>query len=251
LASPAPASEPPAFEGRSATARRGPVALVAALAVGIAAAGGVLWWRARGGEATAGPAAPAGAAAEARGARPSTLPELTDGAAERNRRLTRQPASLQSHEVGAKTYADAVAAGEKNPGEKAFRADALAFFEHNGDLAEEKAAKEGITTDELKELTYMGLLAMHVRRWDEVARVTRRELTADERARGDELVFSASNELKAAIRAQVAKGEPAQARWETIKKIQASFVDRYKEIVKISPEDYDRLLALPFVPGGG
>jgi hypothetical protein len=219
------------------------------LAVGLAAAGGVLWWRARGGaEASAGPAAPAVAAAEAR---PARGPELPDGAAERNRRLSRQPAALQSHEVGAKTYADAVAAGDKHPGEKAFRADALAFFEHNGDLAEEKAAKEGITADELKELTYMGLLAMHIRRWDEVARVTRRELTEDERARGDELVFSASKELKAAIRAQVAKGEPAQARWETIRKIQASFVDRYKEIVKISPEDYDRLLALPFTPGGG
>jgi hypothetical protein len=96
----------------------------------------------------------------------------------------------------------------------------------------------------------MGLLAMHIRRWDAVEQVTRRELTAEERARGDELVFAASNELKAAIRAHVAKGEPAEARWETIRKFQASFVERYRSIVKISPEDYDRLLSQPFVPSG-
>jgi hypothetical protein len=240
LASPVPASE-----------RRGPIALIAALALGLAAAGGVLWWRARGGSAaSAGPAAPPPAAAE-RAARSGPPPTLSDGAAERNRRLSRAPAALASRELGAKVYADAVAAREKNPGEKAFRADALAFFEHNGDLAEEKAAKEGITTDELKELTFLGLVAMHLRRWDAVARVTQRELTADERARGDELVFSSSNALKAAIREHVARGDSAEARWATIRKLQASFIEQYQELVRISPEDYDRLLSLPFLPPGG
>jgi hypothetical protein len=220
--------------------------LIAVVSLGIAVAGGILWWRARGdSDASAGPAERPGAAA-----RSAAIPELRDGAAERNRRLTRAPAALSSHEVGTKAYAAAVAAGEKAPGEKAFRADAVAFFEHNGDLAEEKAAKEGITTDELQELTYMGLLAMHVRRWDAVEQVTKHELTADERARGDELVFSASKELKAAIREHVAKGDSAEARWETIRKHQASFVERYKSLVKISPEDYDRLLSSQFSPAG-
>lgn len=221
--------------------------------MGIAVAGGVLWWRTR--QASETVAESAGAAARStrpapdRAARPGATP-TADGAAERNRRLSRAPASLQSHEIGAKVYADAVAAGEKNPGEKAFRADALAYFEYNGDLAEEKAGREGITTDELKELTYLGLLAMHVRRWDEVAQVTRRELTDEQRTKGDELVFSASNALKAAIREQVAKGATAEARWETIRKQEASFLDKYKAIVGISPEDYDRLLSLPFQPKG-
>ena len=97
----------------------------------------------------------------------------------------------------------------------------------------------------------MGLLAMHIRRWDDVARVTQRELTDDQRARGDELVFSASNALKAAIREHVAKGDSPEARWETIRKHQASFVERYKALVGLSAEDYDRLLALPFQPAGG
>ncbi len=225
---------------------------LAVISLGIAAAGGILWWRTRDdAESSAGPKEQPRPAARATSSRPATLPGLPDGAAARNRMLSRAPAALQSHEVGAKVYADAVAAGEQNPGEKAFRADALAFFEFNGDLGEEKAAKEGVTLDELKELTYMGLLAMHIRRWDAVERVTQRELTPEDQAKGDELVFSASNALKAAIREHVAKGDPPEVRWETIRKHQASFVESYKALVKISPEHYDRLLAVPFLPRGG
>jgi hypothetical protein len=92
---------------------------------------------------------------------------------------------------------------------------------------------------------------MHIRRWDDVSRVTGRELTADERARGDELVFSASNELKAAIRAHVGKGDSAEVRRETIRKLEASFLEKYKAHVGITPEAFDRLLSLPFQPPGG
>jgi len=236
LSSPAPASD-----------RRGSIALTAVLALGLAVAGGVLWWRARSDAApSAGAPAPRAATTDEPGARMS----VADGVAERNRRLSRQPAMLPTHELGAKVYADAVAAGEPNPGEKAFRADALAFYDHNAELGDEKAAREGITVDELKELTVLGLVAMHIRRWDAVAQVTGHELTADEQKRGDELVFSASSELKAAVRAHVAKGDSPEARWATIRKLQASFIDRYKALVKISDADYDRLLAQPYQPGG-
>lgn len=226
--------------------------MLVAVAVTVAAAGGILWWRSRDGAGTTTASKePPRVAAPAGASRPATLPTLPSGADERNRAMERAPVALQSHEVGIKTYADAVAAGDPNPGEKAFRADALAFFEFNGDLGEEKAAKEGVTLDELKELTYMGLLAMHIRRWDTVGRLTGRELTPEEQVKGDELVFSASNSLKAAIREHVAKGDSPEARWETIRKHQASFVEQYKALVKISPEDYDRLLAVPFLPRGG
>ena len=214
------------------------------LALGLAVAGGVLWWRTRSDAAAS--AGPPAAAAE----RPEARVSVAEGVAERNRRLSRQPTMLPTHEVGAKIYADAVAAGEPNPGEKAFRADALAFFDHNAELGEEKAAREGVTVDELKELTVLGLVAMHIRRWDSVARLTGRELSAEDRTRGDELVFSASKELKAAIRDHVAKGDPPEARWATIRKLQTSFVDRYKALVKMSAEDYDRLLAEPYQSGG-
>jgi hypothetical protein len=172
------------------------------------------------------------------------------GVEARERLRTREPAPLKSHEVGAKVYAEAVKAGEKNPGEKAFRADAKAFFEHNADLAEEKAAKEGITVDELGELTYMGLLAMHLRRWDAVEQVAQQELSPEVRKLGDELIASASDDLKAEIRGQVARGDSVDARWEAIRQHQSNFVQKYQAITKISPENYDLLLSLPFVQAG-
>ncbi len=226
--------------------------MLAAVAVTLAAAGGILWWRTRDGAGTsAGSKDPPRVAAPAGPARQAPLATEAPAVVERNRAISRAPVALQSHEVGIKTYAEAVAAGDPNPGEKAFRADALAFFEFNGDLGEEKAAKEGVTLDELKELTYMGLLAMHIRRWDTVGRLTGREMSPEEQVKGDELVFSASNALKAAIREHVAKGDPPEARWETIRKHQASFIEQYKALVKISPEQYDRLLSVPFLPRGG
>jgi hypothetical protein len=237
LASPAPASD-----------RRRPIAFGVVFAVAVSAAGGMLWWRARS-DAQASVAI----TAPAERPRPAAVPGMRsepDGVAARNRRLQRAPAELPSHEVGARVYAEAVAAGEKNPGEKAFRADAAAFLEFNGDLAEERAAKEGVTLDEMKELTYMGLLAMHIRRWDAVAHLAGHELSDEERTRGDELVFSASNAFKAAIRAHVAKGDPPEARWETIRQHQASFIEKFQALARISPEAFDRLLAEPFQSGG-
>ncbi len=216
----------------------------------LAVAGGVLWWRARGDSEAAPKLSTASGPAAA--ARPGEPPGV-DGAAERTRlrARARQPRPLPSHAIGAKVYAEAVAAGEKSPGEKAFRADADAFFAHNLDVAEERSTQEGLTMDEVKELNYLGLLAMHIRRWDEVSHVLGRELTAEQRARGDELVFSSSNDFKAAIRAHVEKGDSAEVRWETIRKLEAAFIDKYKALVGLSPEDFDRLLAVQFrTPGG-
>jgi hypothetical protein len=158
-----------------------------------------------------------------------------------------EPEAPPTHEPGIKAYAQAVQAGEENPGEKAFRADAREFFNHNAKLAEEKAAREGITLEELEELTYMGTLAMHLRRWDVVEQVLGHELSAETRALGDEFIFKASDTLKASLRGQVASGASVEERWKTIRAQQASFIEKYQAITKLSPEAFDLLLALPFM----
>lgn len=220
--------------------------------VGLAVAGGLLWWRGGDKPAAALPerAMPSERAAPPTRAARQALGPPRDGREARERLRSRAPEAPQTHEVGAKVYAEAVKAGEKNPGEKAFRADAKAFFEHNADLAQERAEQEGINLDELSELTYMGLLAMHLRRWDEAAQVAGQELSPEDRQRGDELIFSASNDLKAAIRDQVAKGASADARWETIRKQQTSFVEKYQAITRMSPENFDLFLSMPFAKNG-
>lgn len=158
-----------------------------------------------------------------------------------------EPESLPTHELGIKAYAQAVEAGDENPGEKAFRADAKEFFLYNAKLAEERAAQEGITMEELEELTYMGALAMHIRRWDVVEQMLGHPMSPEDRAAGDDLIFAASNELKATIRGQVASGASAEERWKVIRAQQASFIEKYKAITKLSAENYDTLLALPFI----
>lgn len=215
----------------------------------LAAAGGVLWWRTRADSEPAATSAERSRPAAA--ARPGEPPAV-DGTAERNRlrARAREPQPLPSRSAGVQAYTEAVAAGDKTPGEKAFRADADAFFAHNLDLAMDRALMEGLTMDEMKELNYLNLIAMHIRRWDEVSHLTGRELTAEQRTRGDQLVFTASNEFKAAIRAHVAKGDPPEVRWETIRKLEAAFIDKFKAHVGIGPEEYDRLLAVPFANAG-
>jgi hypothetical protein len=216
----------------------------------IAAAGGLLWWRG-GDKSAATPPVRAEpterALPRARAAPPGALPE---GAEARERLRTRprapEPEAPKSHEIGIRVYAEAVKAGEKNPGEKAFRADSKAFFEHNAQLAEERAEKEGITLDELDELTYLGLLAMHLRRWDDAAQVAEHEISPEDRQRADELIFSSSNEMKAAIREHVKKGDSPEVRWATIRKLQTSFIEKYQAITKMSPQNFDLFLSLPF-----
>src|SRR5262249_3890333 len=119
-------SRAPASEGLG----RRPLAAVVLL--GLAAAGGLLWWRG-GREAAAPPARamPSARAAMLQREAPPRPPRGAGPADARGGREAREPAPLESHEVGAKVYAEAVKGGEKNPGEKAFRADAKAFFEQN------------------------------------------------------------------------------------------------------------------------
>jgi hypothetical protein len=159
----------------------------------------------------------------------------------------REPEAPPTHELGIKAYKQAVEAGEENPGEKGFRADAREFFNYNTKLAEEKAAREGITMEELEELTYMGTLAMHLRRWDAVEQMLGHGLPAETRELGDELIFKASDTMKASIRGQVASGVPVEERWKTIRAQQASFIEKYQALTKLSPEAFDTFLALPFM----
>jgi len=220
-----------------------------------AALGGMLWWRGRA-EPVALPLSPPAEVAPPVEAAPAVRPSPREPTTERHgdqQPAVRpsvgapEPVALPTHELGIKAYAKALEAGDENPGEKAFRADAKEFFNYNAKMAEERAAKEGITMEELEELTYMGVLAMHIRRWDVVEQMLGQELSPETRALGDDLIFAASDELKATIRGQVASGASAEERWKVIRAQQASFIEKYRAFTKLSPEKYDTLLALPFM----
>ena len=132
--------------------------------------------------------------------------------------------------------------GSPRPGEAAFRANADAFVDTNRELAEAKAAAEGITVDELRELTFLGLLAMRLRQWDAVERQLGRPVPPEVRDGADALVFGASDATKATIRAEVARGASESERREVIRSNEDRFVADYLALTGLDAAGYDALL---------
>jgi hypothetical protein len=222
---------------------------------GVAALGAWAAGRAAAGGAGAAPTSAPAPADEAPPLAPSAAPPV--GAAPRERLRpgrerppARQPEALPTHDVGLRAYQKALRDGDKTPGETAFRAEAKAFFDHNAQIAAEKAAKKGISVGELSELTYLGLLGMYLQRWDQVDQVAKKPLSPEDRGRGEELVVAASDALKATLDADVAKGSDEEARWQTIRTHEAKFLEQYRALTGLSPEEFDRLLALSFEAQG-
>lgn len=143
---------------------------------------------------------------------------------------------------GVAAHRTAVQDGHPTPGEAAFRANASAFVDTNRALAETKAAEEGITVDELRELTFLGLLAMRLRQWEAVERRLGRPVPPEVRAEVDALVFGASDAMKAEIRAQVARGATKEERADAIRLGEARFVAEYLALTGLDAAGYDALL---------
>lgn len=149
----------------------------------------------------------------------------------------------RTSEIQAQAYAEARAAGDARPGEKAFRATVDAFMTYNRAFAEEQARAEGITVEEVGELTYFGLLALQTQRWTEVEELAGRSLSEDERGVGEELMHTANAEFKSAIRKLVADGAPPEARWKLIRDTQERYLREYYALTGMTPALLDDLLA--------
>jgi hypothetical protein len=149
----------------------------------------------------------------------------------------------QSSEIQAKAYAEARAAGEARPGDKAFRATVDAFMKYNRAFAEEQARREGITVDEVAELTYFGFLALQTQRWTEVEEIIGRALSEEERIAGEDLLHAANTEFKDALRKLVADGAPQEARWKLIRDTQERYLREYFALTGMTPAALDDFLA--------
>jgi hypothetical protein len=149
----------------------------------------------------------------------------------------------QAREIQAQAYAQAKAAGEVRPGEKAFRATVDAFMKYNHAAAVEQARHEGITVEEVAELTYFGFMAQNTQRWPEVEEIIGRALNEDERTAGEDLMHDANTEFKGAMRKLVADGAPAEARWKLIRDTQERYQREYFALTGMTPETFDDFLA--------
>src|SRR5439155_11293500 len=78
-----------------------------------------------------------------------------------------KPDTLPSVEV----YRSAIAEGKDHPGARSFRANTDLYCELNKTEVEDKARKEGVTTREIKELTFFGFAAMRATQPEKVSQV--------------------------------------------------------------------------------
>ena len=143
----------------------------------------------------------------------------------------------------AQTYSEARSLGNERPGDAAFRATIDAFMIYNRKFAEAQARAEKITVDEVRELTYFGFLVMETQRWSEVEDILGRELSAEERQLGEQLMHRYNREFKDEIRALVRKNADIEKRWELIRSTQERYKREYFALTGMNGTQLDDLLA--------
>ncbi len=149
----------------------------------------------------------------------------------------------KSEEVRRTAYQRAVAAGDKQPGEHAFRATVDAFMTYNRAFAQAQATQEGISVEEVAELTQLGFLVLHSQRWPDVEDLLGRTLTSDERQKGEALMHEHNSGFQSAMRELVAEGASPDARWRLIHEAKANYLRDYFALLQMTPELFDQLLA--------
>ena len=129
--------------------------------------------------------------------------------------------------VRSQAYDEAVARGAPHPAEAAFRKAVDVFVEHNRQLADAQAQKEGLSLEEVKELTYFGFLAQQTQRWSEVEEITGTPLDEETRTTGEQLLHELNDEFKTSMRKLVKEGATQDERWALIRDIQARYRKAY------------------------
>lgn len=180
---------------------------------------------------------------------PASVPATSPGAIARDKLKAKAPKMPRRPPDKAKAlaaYKSAVEKGSTSPGAEALRADSDDFFEFNLEQAKERAAQERITLDELRELTYIGILAMRLRQWGDVELALGRELPEEVRNKGEDVIFTHSSEMKETIRSLVDRGATLAERNEAIESIEQRFLSEFLSTTGLSPEQLDKLLAQPY-----
>ncbi len=140
-------------------------------------------------------------------------------------------------------YRSAIAADLDHPGARSFRADTEVFCQHNQREVEEQARKEGITVDEVKELTFFGFAAMRATQPGKVAEVLGRPLSSEETAKLGRILDEENRAFQQVLHQEVDQGVSLEQRWETIRSFERTFVGRFEQSLGMTPAQFDQMLA--------
>ena len=158
--------------------------------------------------------------------------------------MPKQPPA--DYEGAARAYAEALSDGKQNPGAAAFRVTTDAYVDFNMELVKEKAAEEGITVAEVRELTYFGLLVTRTQQWGAIEDILGTELTEEQKTLGDALTQTANQDFKAQMREHVENGATEEERLAFIKQTQEDYFKEYFALTGMTPAQLDQLLGGEF-----
>lgn len=148
-----------------------------------------------------------------------------------------------ARQLGARAYREALARNEPGPAQAAFRKTVDAFLEHNRQLAREQAEAEGLSIEEVGELTQLGFVVQHTQRWGEVEDMLGEPVDANTRQNAEALMHDLNAEFKTDMRRLVQAGAPEAERWALIRDTRQRYLDTYFDLTGMQEEQLDDLLA--------
>ena len=140
-------------------------------------------------------------------------------------------------------YVEALSQKDPKPAETALRRAVAVFVDHNRQFADAQAQAEGLSLEEVEELTYFGFFAQHTQRWPEVEAILGHELDPDVRQHAEQLLDETNMAFKRSMRALVADGALAEERWDLIRKTQATYRLNYFALTGMNNGQLQELLA--------
>lgn len=133
--------------------------------------------------------------------------------------------------------------GEDRPGMAAFRAVSDRYVDANIELAKNQALAEGLTLDQVRELTSFGQLVLATQRTSDLEQILGRDLTAEQAEELGALMMSANVQFKDRMRKLVAAGASEAQRWTLIRETQAAYLEGFHAATGMSEDQLDDLLA--------
>lgn len=133
--------------------------------------------------------------------------------------------------------------GADRPGMAAFRAVSDLYIDANIELARSQALAEGLTLDQVRELTSFGQLVLATQRTTDLEQILGRDLTAEQAEELGALMMSANADFKVSMRKLVAAGASEAQRWTLIRETQAAYLEGFHAATGMTEDQLDDLLA--------
>jgi hypothetical protein len=132
--------------------------------------------------------------------------------------------------------------GNEHPGASALRAEGDWYCEYNRKAIDEQARREGLTTEEVKELTVLGFAALKTTQPAEVQKVLGRELSPEELNRLGAILSEENESFKKTMRLKVKGGASLEERWRTIQEFESQYVQLLYQTFGITGAQFDQML---------